>query len=108
MLPSDGSAPPPVTLAPADPPASPQAIISLIAGIAGFSLVPVIGSIIAVIFGHMGRRAAKRDPRTVGGKGLATIGLVLGYLGLSTIFLVIAIILVALVTGSLFLLTNSR
>ncbi len=54
------------------------AIASLVLGILWlFGL----GSLLAVIFGHLGRRQIKE--RNEGGNGLATAGLVLGYVGLA-------------------------
>jgi hypothetical protein len=63
-------------------PNSTMAIVSLIAGIAGFSVVPVIGSIVAVVTGHMAKKEIQESGGTIGGDGLATFGLVLGYAGL--------------------------
>ncbi|MBL8778870.1 MAG: DUF4190 domain-containing protein [Acidimicrobiales bacterium] len=59
------------------------AIASLAVGIAGlfFCFVPVL-SILAVVFGHLARGRIKRSQGTEGGRGLATAGLVLGYLTL--------------------------
>ena len=49
-----------------------------------------IGSILAVIFGHISLGQIKRTGQT--GRGMAIAGLVLGYLGLLMIALVVAII----------------
>ncbi len=63
------------------PRTSTMAIISLIAGILGFlQIVPVIGPIVAVITGHMAKSEIKKSGGMVGGGGLATAGLILGYL----------------------------
>lgn len=60
------------------------AIISLIAGILGFvQILPVIGPIVAVITGHMAKSEIKRSGGLVTGDGLATAGLILGYLMLA-------------------------
>ena len=64
------------------PPSSTMAIISLVAGILGLTLFPVIGSIVAVILGHMAKGEIARSSGTMGGDGLATFGLVLGYIGI--------------------------
>ncbi|WP_062529155.1 DUF4190 domain-containing protein [Demequina rhizosphaerae] len=58
-------------------------------------LVPVVGSLLAVIFGHLGVAASKRGDAEYKGIGIA--GLVLGYLGLiaGIVYLVAAIALVA-------------
>lgn len=61
---------------------STTAIISLVAGILGLTIFPLIGSIIAVILGHMAKGEIARSGGTLGGGGAATFGLVLGYIGL--------------------------
>jgi hypothetical protein len=58
------------------------AIISLVSGITGWTLVPFFGAIIAVITGHMARREIKQSLGSQGGDALAVIGLILGYLNL--------------------------
>lgn len=64
------------------PPTSNMAIISLVAGILGLSLFPFIGSIVAVITSQMARREINESAGTMGGEGLATAGLVLGWIGI--------------------------
>jgi len=73
--------PPPQGYYPA-PRTSTTAIISLISGIAGWTVLPVIGPIIAVITGHMAKGEIKNSMGQVSGDGLATAGLVLGYIQL--------------------------
>ena len=63
---------------PVAPRTSASAIMSLIFGILG--CVPLLTSILAVIFGIVGIRAT-RDPRYTG-KGIAITGLILGILGI--------------------------
>jgi hypothetical protein len=47
-----------------------------------------IGSILAVIFGHIAISQAHKD-ETIRGKGMAIAGLVLGYVGVGTLLFVI-------------------
>lgn len=61
---------------------STMAIVSLIGGIAGWTIAPFIGSIVAVITGHMAKNEIKASAGTLDGDGLATVGLVLGYVSL--------------------------
>ncbi|MCD9008094.1 DUF4190 domain-containing protein [Luteimonas sp. XNQY3] len=56
------------------------AIASLVAGLLGWSLLPLIGSVVAIITGHMARAEIRRRPEALEGDGLAVAGLVLGYL----------------------------
>jgi hypothetical protein len=65
----------------AAPQTSTTAIISLIAGILGITAFPIIGSIVAIVTGHMAKGEIARSNGTLGGGGLATAGLVLGYIG---------------------------
>jgi hypothetical protein len=67
----------------AAPPTSNTALISLIAGILGLTLLPLIGSIVAVITGGMARREIRDSAGAYGGEGMATAGLVLGWIGIA-------------------------
>jgi hypothetical protein len=62
---------------------STMALVSLISGIAGVTILPGLGSIIAVITGHMAKSEIKRYAGTVTGGGMATIGLILGYVAIA-------------------------
>ncbi len=64
------------------PQSSSMALISMIAGICGFTILPMIGSLVAVITGHMAKSEINRSGGTLGGGSAANIGLVLGYIGL--------------------------
>jgi hypothetical protein len=55
------------------------AVISLVAGILGWTLAPLLGSIGAVICGHLARAEIRRAPDRLEGDGLAIAGLVLGW-----------------------------
>ena len=66
------------------------AVASLVLGIAGFLVFPLIPSILAVIFGQKAKEEIRANA-AVGGEGLATAGVVLGWVGIaiSAIFLVL-------------------
>ncbi|MCZ8115081.1 DUF4190 domain-containing protein [Silanimonas sp.] len=73
---------------------SSMAIVSLVAGLLGWTLAPWLGSIIAIITGHMARAEIRRDPHGVEGDGLAVAGLVLGWsMILLSLFTVLAFVL---------------
>jgi hypothetical protein len=76
-------APPPPPLPPSPPslPTSGLAIASLVTGIGGLFLLPLIGSILAVIFGYMARREIRQRPDEISGDGLALAGIVIGWIG---------------------------
>lgn len=70
------------------------AVVSLVAGLLGWTLAPWIGSIVAIVTGHMARSEIKRDPEGVEGDGLAIAGLVLGWLMIAlSILVILAVIL---------------
>jgi hypothetical protein len=65
-----------------------------VSGILGWTLVPFIGSIVAVITGHMARGEIRRAPDRIEGDGMAIAGLVLGYVAITmAVLAVIGIIL---------------
>ena len=59
---------------------SSTAIVSLIFGILGWTLLPWIGSIVAIITGHLARAEIRRDPQRLDGDGMAVAGLLLGWI----------------------------
>lgn len=87
-------------------PNSTLAIVSLVSGILGFTFLPVLGSIVAIITGHMAKNEIKKSAGTLGGNGMATAGLILGYLvialGLCAICAIVVLALVAPDSGSVF------
>jgi hypothetical protein len=62
------------------PPTSPLAIVSVIAGVLGFSAVPVVGGIVALITGYLARKDTKASPPTASGDGLAVAGIIMGWI----------------------------
>lgn len=60
-------------------PNSNLALASLILGILGWTILPTLGSIGAIITGHMAKNEIKGSMGALGGDGMATAGLVLGY-----------------------------
>lgn len=75
------------------------AIISLVAGILGWTLLPFLGSIGAIITGHMARSEIRRSNGALEGDGLALIGLVLGWL--TVILSILGILFIFLFLGGL-------
>ena len=65
------------------------AVVSLVAGILGWTLLPFLGSVAAVVTGHMARSEIRRAPERLEGDGLAIAGLVLGYLSIAMAVLVV-------------------
>lgn len=69
------------------------AVVSLVFGILGWTLIPVIGAIVAVITGHMARAEIRRSAGLLEGDGLAVAGLVLGWLSIALGLAALAIFL---------------
>lgn len=59
------------------------AVTSLVAGILGWSLLPMLGTIVAIVTGHMARREIRASGGRLDGDGLAIGGLVLGWLAVA-------------------------
>jgi hypothetical protein len=58
------------------------AVISLVSGIVGITLFPLIGSVVAIISGRSAKREIDESGGTLGGYNLAQAGLILGWIGL--------------------------
>ena len=86
--------PPPVAA-----PTSSMAMTSMIAGIIGWTVAPLIGSIVAIITGHIAKKEIQESMGRLSGDGLATAGLVMGYIQIIPSVLCICVILVMLATG---------
>lgn len=84
---------------PAAPPTNGMAVGSLIASILGLTLFPTIGSIIGLILGYMARNQIRESEETMSGEGLATAGIIMGWIGVA--LAVIGICLVVLMTAGL-------
>ena len=61
-------------------PSSTLAMVSLISGILGFTLVPVIGTIVALVTGYMARNETRSVPPKASGDGMATAGIIMGWI----------------------------
>jgi len=70
-------------------PTNGMAVASLILGIAGLTVVPTIGSVLALILGYMAKRDIRQRPTETTGEGLATAGVVMGWIGVVLTVLVV-------------------
>jgi hypothetical protein len=61
-------------------PTSTLALISLIAGILGFTAVPLLGGIVALFTGYAARKETRAVPPKFSGDGLATAGIIMGWI----------------------------
>ena len=84
-----------MSVQPAVPPNAPNAVLALVLGIIGIVLCPLCGPF-AWKFGSDSERAADASGGTLGGRGLATAGKILGIIStvLMTIYIVLLIVLI--------------
>lgn len=69
------------------------AVISLVAGILGWTLLPFLGSLVAIVTGHMARKEIRQNP-ALEGDTMAIIGLVLGWVAvIGTVLAILAFLL---------------
>ena len=68
------------------------AILALVAGILGWTLLPFLGSLGGIIFGHMARGEIRRSNGQLDGDGLAVTGLVLGWINVMLAVLLVLVI----------------
>lgn len=71
---------PPYSAYPTSLPTSTMATVSMISGILGFFILPLLGSIIALITGYMARQETRAVPPKASGDGMATAGIVMGWI----------------------------
>lgn len=74
------------------------AIISVVSGVLGWLGVFGLGGLVAVITGHIAKQQIRDSAGRQGGDGLATAGLVLGYLNLALTLLAVCLVIL-IVTG---------
>lgn len=63
------------------------AVVSLVMGIASWTVMPFVGSVVAIITGHMARGEIRRRPLELEGDGLALAGLILGWVNVGLVLL---------------------
>ncbi len=77
------------------------AVVSLVFGLLGWTVVPVLASVVAVVTGHMARSEIRRNP-SLEGDVFALVGLVLGWTMLGFALLaILALIVFILFFGGL-------
>lgn len=75
------------------------AIASLVSGILGWTLLPFIGTIVAIVTGHMARGEIRRSGGALEGDGLAVGGLILGWL--SALLWIVGLVVIFMFLGGL-------
>lgn len=80
-------------------PTSGLALASFLLGIGGLTILPLIGSVLAVLFGYMARNDIRARPTQVSGDGLATAGIVMGWVPIAATVLIAVLALLGVVAG---------
>lgn len=71
------------------------AIASLASAISAFVVLPVIGSILGIVFGRIAKRRIAENPE-LQGEGLARAGLIVGWVGVGLFVLAVIFIILAI------------
>ncbi len=74
------------------------AIVSLIAGIISYFFLPIIGAITAIITGSIAKRQIRESNGRLSGRGMATWGVVLGWINIG-LGLLAACVIILVVLG---------
>jgi hypothetical protein len=82
-------------------PTSTLAIVSLVAALLGFTFVPIVGGIVAIVTGYLARNETRSVPPRASGDGMATAGMIMGWIqvGLLVVGVCCAIVYFAFVLG---------
>lgn len=92
----------PYSTIPTQPKDSTLALLSMIFGIAAYVVLWGIGAIAAIILGHMAKNEIKKSAGMLKGNGMATAGLILGYVQIGLFVLSVCVItILALSAGSI-------
>ena len=80
-------------------PTSTLAVVSLVTGILGFLLLPIICSIVAIITGYQARKETRAVPPQAAGDGMATAGIIMGYIQMALFCIAVLVIAVLMILG---------
>src|SRR6266513_2362724 len=79
-------APPPLSAqamsAPAAPRMAPLAIVSVVLAVLSFACIPIVAVIPAIVCGHVAWSKISKSGGALHGKGIAVVGLIVGYLAI--------------------------
>jgi hypothetical protein len=77
------------------------AVASLVTGMLGWTLVPLLGSIVAIITGHLAKKEIDESNGLLSGKSMASAGLIMGYIQLGFVVLIaITVITLIIIAGA--------
>lgn len=76
-----------------------SATASLVLGIAGLVVCPLVCSVLAVIFGNQAKRKIASDP-SLDGEGMAKAGVILGWVGIGLAILGVIVIVISVAAAN--------
>jgi len=76
-----------------------NAIASMVLGIVGLVFFPLVASILAMVLGRSGKRDIRGRPG-LAGEGMATAGIVLGWVGVALVVIGVVLVLLLVSTAS--------
>lgn len=86
---------------------STMAIVSLVAGILGLTLLPGIASVVAIITGYMAQKEIRESGGRLEGENLARIGLILGWVAVALFVLGVCCALIFFIVVPFFTFTTT-
>src|SRR5437764_4009018 len=75
------------------------AVASLVLGIAGFVVCPLVCSVLAIIFGQQAKNKIRQDP-SLQGQGMAQAGFILGIVSLAFGVILLIVVIIAAANNS--------
>ena len=82
------------------PPTPGNAIASLILGIIGIVLCPIVTSVVGLILGYGAKKEIDNSDGRLGGRGVAMGGIITSWIGLAIYIPIIALIVIGVAVGS--------
>ena len=82
-----------------DKTSSGKSTAALVLGILGLFVCPLICSVLALVFGYQSRREIDASGGRMGGRGNATAGIVLGWIGVALCVIFLILVVIGLLAG---------
>jgi hypothetical protein len=73
------------------------ALASLLCSVGSFFIIPIVGSILGIVFGHIAHGRIDADP-TLRGREMARAGIIVGWIGI--VLTVLAVLLIIVIAAS--------
>ena len=80
-------------------PSSTLAIVSLVSALLGFTFLPVVGGMVAIITGYMARNETRSIPPRASGDGMATAGIIMGWVQIGLFVVGVCCVLAFIILG---------